>query len=151
VLLIVISHVQNSNIACCLVCFQTWSFIPRENHWRTMFRNRTSGLFASVREEVTRQYRKLHSERLHNSFSIINIILCPEDTSLGVVLCEYLFQYTCYVFRPPHLFALFAKCVIVFYIKSIVILLKFILCLLICLKQVKFVFRLLLKLNLKCI
>jgi hypothetical protein len=43
-------------------------------HILRMFENRVLRIFGSKRDEVTRDWRKLHNEELHNFYSWPNII-----------------------------------------------------------------------------
>jgi hypothetical protein len=54
---------------------ETWSLALREEHRLRVFGNRVLGrIFGPKRDEVTRQWRKLHSRELHNLYSSPNII-----------------------------------------------------------------------------
>jgi hypothetical protein len=54
---------------------KTWSFILREEHRLRVFENRVlRRIFGPKRDEVTGEWRKLHSEELHNLYSSPNII-----------------------------------------------------------------------------
>jgi hypothetical protein len=46
---------------------ETWSLTLREEHRLRVFENRVMGrVFGPKRDEVTGEWRKLHSEELHN-------------------------------------------------------------------------------------
>jgi hypothetical protein len=50
--------------------FETWSLTLREEYRLRVFENRVlRRIFGQKREEVTRDWRKLHNEELHNLFS----------------------------------------------------------------------------------
>jgi hypothetical protein len=54
---------------------ETWSLILREEHRLRVFENRVlRGIFGPKRDEVTGEWRKLHSEEFHNLYSSLNII-----------------------------------------------------------------------------
>jgi hypothetical protein len=54
---------------------ETWSLTLREVHRLRVFENRVLGrLFGPKRGEVTGEWRKLHSEELHNLYSSPKII-----------------------------------------------------------------------------
>jgi hypothetical protein len=54
---------------------ETWSLTLREEHRLRVFENRVlRGIFGPKRDEVTGEWRKLHSEELHNSYSSPDII-----------------------------------------------------------------------------
>jgi hypothetical protein len=56
------------------VC-ETWSITLREEHRLRVFENSfPRRIFGPKRDEVTGQWRKLHSEELHNLYSYPNII-----------------------------------------------------------------------------
>jgi hypothetical protein len=47
--------------------YETWSLTLREEHGLKVFENRVLGrIFGPKRDEVTGEWRKLHSEELHN-------------------------------------------------------------------------------------
>ena len=49
---------------------ETWSLIFREEQRLRVFENRVlRRIFAPKREEVTREWRKLHNEELHDLYS----------------------------------------------------------------------------------
>jgi hypothetical protein len=55
--------------------FETWSLILREEHRLRVFENRVlRRIFGRRRDEVTVEWRKLHSEELHILYSSPNII-----------------------------------------------------------------------------
>jgi hypothetical protein len=55
--------------------FETWSLTLKEEHRLRVFENRVLWrIFSPKRDEVTRDWRKLHTEELHNSYSSPNII-----------------------------------------------------------------------------
>jgi hypothetical protein len=54
---------------------ETWSLTLREEHRLRVFGNRVlSRIFGPKRDEVTGEWRKLHSEELHTLYSSPNII-----------------------------------------------------------------------------
>jgi hypothetical protein len=54
---------------------ETWSPALREGHRLRVFENRAlRGIFGPKRDEVTGEWRKLHSEELHNLYSSPDII-----------------------------------------------------------------------------
>jgi hypothetical protein len=53
---------------------ETWSVTLREGHRLRVFGNRVlRGIFGPKRDEVTGEWRKLHSGELHNLYSFPNI------------------------------------------------------------------------------
>jgi hypothetical protein len=54
---------------------ETWSLTLREEHRLSVFENRVQRrIFGPKRDEVTGEWRKLHSEELHNLYSSPDII-----------------------------------------------------------------------------
>jgi hypothetical protein len=54
---------------------ETWSVVLREEHRLRVFENRVlRRVFGPKRNEVTGGRRKLHNEKIHNSYSSPNII-----------------------------------------------------------------------------
>jgi hypothetical protein len=54
---------------------ETWSLTLREEHRRRAFENRVlMRIFGPKRDDVTGEWRKLHSEELHSLYSSPNII-----------------------------------------------------------------------------
>jgi hypothetical protein len=54
---------------------ETWSLTIREEHRLRVFENRVlRRIFGPKREEVTRDWKKLHSRELHNLYSSPDII-----------------------------------------------------------------------------
>jgi hypothetical protein len=54
---------------------ETWSLTLREKHRLRVFENRVlRRIFGPKRDEVTEEWRKLHSEELHNLYSYPDII-----------------------------------------------------------------------------
>jgi hypothetical protein len=54
---------------------ETWSLTLREEHRLRVFENRVlRRIFGSKRDEVMGEWRKLHSEELHNLYSSPDII-----------------------------------------------------------------------------
>jgi hypothetical protein len=63
---------------------ETWSLTLREEHKLRVFENRVLRIFGPKRDEVTRSWRKLHNEELHNLYSspsIIRMIRRKETTA----------------------------------------------------------------------
>jgi hypothetical protein len=55
--------------------YETWSLTLREEHRLSVFENRVlRRIFGPKRDEVTREWRKLHSEELHNLYSSPNSV-----------------------------------------------------------------------------
>jgi hypothetical protein len=55
---------------------ETWSVTLREEHRLRVFENRVlRGMFGPTRDEVTGEWRKLHSGELHNLYSSPDIIM----------------------------------------------------------------------------
>jgi hypothetical protein len=55
--------------------YETWSLTVREEHRLSVFENRVlRRIFGPKRDEVTREWRKLHNEELHLLYSSPNII-----------------------------------------------------------------------------
>jgi hypothetical protein len=58
-----------------LYVFETWSLTLREEHRLRVFENRVLiRIFGPKSDEVTGEWRKLHSEKFHNLYSSPNII-----------------------------------------------------------------------------
>ena len=54
---------------------ETWSLILREDHKLRNFENRVLRIiFGPKREDVTREWRKLHNEELNDLYSSTNIV-----------------------------------------------------------------------------
>jgi hypothetical protein len=54
---------------------ETWSLTLREEHRLRVFENRVlRRIFGPMRDEVTREWRKLHNRELHNLYSSPDII-----------------------------------------------------------------------------
>jgi hypothetical protein len=54
---------------------ETWSFTLREEHRLRVFENRVlRRIFGPMRDEVTGEWKKLHSEELHNLYTSPDII-----------------------------------------------------------------------------
>jgi hypothetical protein len=65
---------------------QTWSFILREQHRLRVYENRVlRRTFGPKRDEVLREWRKLHSEELHKLYSSTNIIRQIEERKIRLV------------------------------------------------------------------
>jgi hypothetical protein len=55
--------------------YETWSFKLREEHRLRVFENRVlRRIFGVKRDEVKGEWRKLHSEELHNLYSYPDIV-----------------------------------------------------------------------------
>jgi hypothetical protein len=55
--------------------YETWSLTLREEHKLGVFENRVlNWIFGSRRDEVTREWRKLHNKELHDLYSLPSII-----------------------------------------------------------------------------
>jgi hypothetical protein len=55
--------------------YETWSLTLREEHGLRVFENRVlRGIFGPKKDEVTGEWRKLHSGELHNLYSSPDII-----------------------------------------------------------------------------
>jgi hypothetical protein len=68
---------------------EIWSLTLREEHRLRVFENRVLGrIFVPKRDEVTGEWRKLHSKELHDlcfSPSIIRIILCFSPSIIRII------------------------------------------------------------------
>jgi hypothetical protein len=54
---------------------ETWSLTVREEHKQRVFENRVlRSIFGPKRDGVTREWRRLHNEELHNLYSSSSII-----------------------------------------------------------------------------
>jgi hypothetical protein len=63
---------------------ETWSFTLREEHRLRVFENRVlRRIFGPKRHKVTGEWRKLHSEELHISYSSANIIRQIKSRIMG--------------------------------------------------------------------
>jgi len=71
-------YIQNYNFASCLYECETWSLTLREERRLRVFENRVlRRIFRPKRDEVTREWRKLHNEELndlHCSSNIVRVI-----------------------------------------------------------------------------
>jgi hypothetical protein len=66
---------QNIVLPVILYWLETWSLKLREEHGLRVFENRVlRGIFGPKRDEVTGEWRKLHSGELHNLSSSPDII-----------------------------------------------------------------------------
>jgi hypothetical protein len=55
--------------------YETWSLALREEHRLRVFENRVlRRIFGPKRDEVAREWRKLHNEELHNFYSSPDIV-----------------------------------------------------------------------------
>ena len=64
----------NYNFAYCFVGGETWSLTLREEHRLRVFENRVSRIFGRKRDEVTREWSKLHNKKLNDLYSSLNIV-----------------------------------------------------------------------------
>jgi hypothetical protein len=63
---------------------ETWSLILREERRLRMFENRVlRRLFGPKRDEVTREWRKLHNEKLHDLYSSPTIVRVIKSRRMG--------------------------------------------------------------------
>jgi hypothetical protein len=63
---------------------ETWSLALREEHRLRVFENRVlRRIFEPKRDEVTGEWRKLHSEELHNLYSSPDIIRQVKSSNGG--------------------------------------------------------------------
>ena len=53
---------------------ETWSLTLREERRLRVFENRALRVFGSKRDQVTREWRKLHNEELRDLYSLPNIV-----------------------------------------------------------------------------
>jgi len=54
---------------------ETWLLTLREERWLSVFENRVlRRIFGPRRDEVTREWRKLHNEELHDLYCLPNIV-----------------------------------------------------------------------------
>jgi hypothetical protein len=68
-------NIQNHNSISCLYGCETWSLTLREEHRLRVFENRIlRRIFGRKRDEMTAEWRKLHTEELHNLYSSPDII-----------------------------------------------------------------------------
>jgi hypothetical protein len=62
---------------------KTWSLALREGHGFRVFENRVlRRIFGPKRDEVTRGWRNMHTEKLHNLYSSQNIIMIIKSRSV---------------------------------------------------------------------
>jgi hypothetical protein len=65
---------------------ETWSVALREEHRLRVFENRVlRRIFGPKRDEVTRDWKKLHNEELHNLYSSPDIIRQVKANEVGGV------------------------------------------------------------------
>jgi hypothetical protein len=63
---------------------ETWSLVPREEQGLRIFETRVlRRIFGCKRDEVTREWRKLHSKELHNLYSSPDIIRQVKKNKMG--------------------------------------------------------------------
>jgi hypothetical protein len=63
------------NIACCFYGCEAWLLILRKERGLRVFENRVlRRIFGPKRDEVTREWKKLHNEELDNLHSSSNVI-----------------------------------------------------------------------------
>jgi hypothetical protein len=66
---------QKYNFTCFLYGCETWSLTLREERRRRAFENTVlRRIFGSKRDELTREWRKLHNEELNDLYSSPNIV-----------------------------------------------------------------------------
>jgi hypothetical protein len=53
---------------------ETWSLTLREERRLRVFENRVMSIFGPQRDEVTREWRKLHNEELIDMYSSLSIV-----------------------------------------------------------------------------
>jgi len=53
---------------------ETWSLTLREEHRLGVFENRVLKIFGSKRDEIIREWRKLHNKELNDLYSSPNIV-----------------------------------------------------------------------------
>jgi hypothetical protein len=64
---------------------ETWSLTLREEHRLRVFENRVLRVFGPRRDEVTREWRKLHNEELRDLYSFLSIIRMIKSRRMGWV------------------------------------------------------------------
>jgi hypothetical protein len=66
---------QNYNIACCFYGYGTWSLTLREESRLRVFEKRVlRKIFGPKRDEVTREWREIHNEKLHGLYFTRDIV-----------------------------------------------------------------------------
>ena len=66
---------EKFNFACCLYGFENWSLTLREERRLRVFENTVlRRIFGSKRDEVIREWRKLHNEELNDLYCSPNIV-----------------------------------------------------------------------------
>jgi hypothetical protein len=64
--------------------YETWSLTLREEHGLSVFEKRVPRrIFGLRRDERTGGWRKLHNEKLHNIFSLLNITRMINSSRIG--------------------------------------------------------------------
>jgi hypothetical protein len=71
---IIINVYRAITLSVVLYGFETWSLTLREERRLRVFENRVLRIFGSKRDEVTREWRKLHNEELNDLYSSPNIL-----------------------------------------------------------------------------
>jgi len=69
---------------------ETWLLTLREEHRLRVFENRVMSIFGPKRDEVIREWRKLHNEdliHLYSSLSIVRVIKSSRMSWAGHVAC----------------------------------------------------------------
>jgi hypothetical protein len=70
-----VKNIKNIILLSVLYGCETWSLTLKEEHSLRVFENRfLRRIFGDERDEVTADWRKLHSEELHNLYSFSNIV-----------------------------------------------------------------------------
>ena len=105
VLLLVILQNRRRHIACCLYGFETQSLTLREECRLRVFGNWVLRRIWPNRNDLTREWRRLHDEELHNLYcppNVIQVIKSRRIRWVGHIACmmERRGAYTVLVGRP---------------------------------------------------